>query len=126
MTLEDLGNLGDFIGGIAVVVTLLYLAFQIRHNTASVQASTIQSAAYAFAELMDMFARDPELLQLYNAGTHDFEGLSQDDRLRFASLMGAMMHRFESLVAQTEEGFLPAESWDGAANRLRGGGSYHR
>ena len=68
---------------------------------------------------MDMFARDPELLRLYDAGTHDFEGLSPDERLHFASLMGTMMHRFESLVAQTEQGFLPAESWDGAANRLR-------
>jgi hypothetical protein len=28
--LEDLGNLGDFLGGIGVVVTLLYLAIQVR------------------------------------------------------------------------------------------------
>jgi hypothetical protein len=31
--LEALGNIGDFIGGLGVVVTLAYLAVQIRHNT---------------------------------------------------------------------------------------------
>ena len=31
--LEDLGNLGDFLGGIAVIATLLYVAIQIRQNT---------------------------------------------------------------------------------------------
>ena len=31
--LEALGNLGDFVGGVAVIVTLLYLASQIRQNT---------------------------------------------------------------------------------------------
>ena len=27
--LEDIGNLGDFVGGIAVIITLIYLATQI-------------------------------------------------------------------------------------------------
>jgi hypothetical protein len=31
--LETLGNLGDFIGGIAVVVTLIHLALQIRRES---------------------------------------------------------------------------------------------
>ena len=39
MNLDALGNLGDFIGGIGVLATLIYLAYQIRQNTASVQQS---------------------------------------------------------------------------------------
>lgn len=33
MTFQDLGSLGELVGGIAVVVTVVYLAIQIRHNT---------------------------------------------------------------------------------------------
>ena len=40
MDLEALGNLGDFIGGLAVIVTFLYLAAQIRQNTESVRAAS--------------------------------------------------------------------------------------
>ena len=42
MTLANLANIGEFIGGIAVIVSLIYLALQIRHNTKTVRGSTLQ------------------------------------------------------------------------------------
>ena len=54
---EILGNFGDFIGGIAVVITLLYLSYQIRQNTKEVRNSSIQSllerSTSLFSENMD-------------------------------------------------------------------------
>ena len=38
-----LGNSGEFVGAIAIVVTLIYLAVQIRQNTSAVRASSFQS-----------------------------------------------------------------------------------
>jgi hypothetical protein len=43
MTLSELGDFGDFLGGVAVVVTLAYLALQIRSNTAALGAQTRHS-----------------------------------------------------------------------------------
>ncbi len=40
--LDELGNIGDFVGGLAVVVTLAYLALQIRQNTATTRVQTVQ------------------------------------------------------------------------------------
>ena len=40
--LDELGNIGDFLGGLAVVVTLVYLALQIRQNTATTRVQTVQ------------------------------------------------------------------------------------
>ena len=40
--IENLGNIGDFIGGVGVVVTLIYLATQIRQNTRSLRLASIQ------------------------------------------------------------------------------------
>lgn len=40
MNLEDLGNIGDFLGGIGVIFTVIYLALQIRQNTKSVEENT--------------------------------------------------------------------------------------
>jgi hypothetical protein len=40
--LDELGNIGDFVGGLAVVVTLVYLALQIRQNTAATRVETVQ------------------------------------------------------------------------------------
>ena len=38
MTISELGSLGELIGSIAVLVTLIYLAVQVRQNTRHVQA----------------------------------------------------------------------------------------
>ena len=39
-TTQLLGNLGEFVGAIAVVVTLAYLAMQVKHSKEAVTANT--------------------------------------------------------------------------------------
>lgn len=118
--LEDLGNIGDFLGGIAVIATLIYLALQVRHNTVSVEAATVQSGSQAFAEILDSFMKDPELMRLYLAGCQDFNGLAFEEKQRYAAIMGSVLHRFEGLIELSDRGLLPEQSWDGAVNRVRG------
>ena len=40
MSIDDLGSLGEFIGSIAVIVTLVYLAFQLKQNTRQLKAQS--------------------------------------------------------------------------------------
>ena len=68
--LDVLGNLGDFIGGLAVVVTLIYLALQIRQNTATTRVQTLQhllssDTASADSQLAGPL---PEILAKLDAG----------------------------------------------------------
>jgi hypothetical protein len=44
--MEALGNIGDFLGGIGVVITLIYLAGQIRQNTRSIRTSATSSSLF--------------------------------------------------------------------------------
>ncbi len=37
MTIMELGAIGEFVGAIGVIATLIYLALQIRHNTRSME-----------------------------------------------------------------------------------------
>ncbi len=68
LTIQDLGALGEFFGSIAVLATLIYLAFQTRQNTQAigaqldaaqmncVQAMTLTPATST--ELIDALAED--------------------------------------------------------------------
>ena len=47
-TLDDLGNVGEFIAALGVVISLLYLAFQIRQNTSQINQNTKAAQATAF------------------------------------------------------------------------------
>ena len=43
MTIAELGAIGEFVGSIAVLVTLIYLAVQIRQNTKALSAASIRN-----------------------------------------------------------------------------------
>ena len=63
MTLSDLAAIGSFISGIGVLVSLIYLAFQVRQNTMSHRATAYQSR---LEFLRDQFqaSMDPEMMAL--------------------------------------------------------------
>ncbi|HEY4273411.1 MAG TPA: hypothetical protein VGM65_15540 [Candidatus Udaeobacter sp.] len=46
MNLNDLANIGQVIGAIAVVILLIYVALQIRQNTNAVRAATPGGRAF--------------------------------------------------------------------------------
>ena len=94
MNLQDLGNLGEFVGAIAVLVTLVYLALNIRQNTAQLSQNTraVQlSALYANVELAnrvrEILILNPELSDLYLKGLRGYSELELSDRLRFRMLL---------------------------------------
>ena len=65
--LEDLGNLGDFIGGIAVIATLIYLALQVRNNTRSTEAQALASWATLVSASNTPMMSDPTFIEDYRA-----------------------------------------------------------
>ncbi len=102
MTLEDLGNIGEFVGAIGVVVTLIYLAVQIRQNTKSLRSSTFQEAIRDAARSIDQLSREPGLTRTWFAGLRDFEALNQEERQLFAVYMTAVLRRYENILYQAE------------------------
>ena len=87
MDITTLAAWGEFLGGIAVVVSLIYLASQIRMNTKTVRASNLSGQMAASSEWSRMIL-DPDAASLYVRGMEDFVGLSTEDQLRFNGLMG--------------------------------------
>ena len=63
---ETLGNLGDFIGGIAVVATLVYLALQIRQNTNSVKGVGAASYREGINSFVSLLAQDGALADIWH------------------------------------------------------------
>jgi hypothetical protein len=113
MTLQDLGNIGELVGAIGVIVSLAYLAIQIRQNTRSVRSASFQEAIRDVISITDGLSTDEELSRIYWKGLADFDSLEPHERRRFSSYLVGMFRRFENLVYQTENGALDAESWEG-------------
>jgi hypothetical protein len=117
--LEALGNIGDFIGGIGVVVTLLYLVMQIRqntrqidHNSELVRGSAELDTARLMADWHGTVADSPELVRIWGAHmAGGAEALTAEDRARLVWLIAQYFTIVEGLYHQHLRGFLSLDSW---------------
>ena len=60
MTINELGSLGEFVGSFAVLITLIYLAIQIRSNTRVTKANASYQATHSWGEVTQRLAELPE------------------------------------------------------------------
>ena len=88
MTIQDLGSLGELVGAIATVATLLYLAFQIRQNSHLLQTSIVQADRQGNVELTRIIAGDGAAARVLDIGMSDPSSLTGPDRRQFLSQMG--------------------------------------
>ena len=119
MSLQDLGNIGEFIGAIGVVASLIYLALQIRQNTKAVRRTAHISAVDAFNHFNSLVAQDPELARIFRTGLLDTGKLNEDERVRFERLMSIVITNLENLFFQHRDGLLEAERWEAYEAILR-------
>ncbi len=112
MNWEAIGAVGEILGAIAVLVTLLYLAAQIRQNSEFVKAATYHSTMRARNEFNFAIATTPELSALLIRARDKSITLDADERERFNSLMWGFFNLFEDSVVQHDNGLLTPESWE--------------
>ena len=77
-----LGNYGEFVGAIAVVLTLGYLAYQIRQNTRQIRGEAILSINEAAAHTLRAVRDDPELLSLCIRANADWNSVGARGQAR--------------------------------------------
>jgi hypothetical protein len=104
MTLQDLGSIGEFVGALAVVVSLVYVAYQIRQhsrqleqNSRNLEATMFQASNDAVARWWALLAQDAALADLWARALMG-EKLDRTEAVRFESLLSIVFANFESVV----------------------------
>jgi hypothetical protein len=106
MTLNDLANLGQIIGALAVVISLFYVAHQIRQNTNAVRSATAQAVHEHFAKWYHLVAADDELAQIVARGLRDHAPLPEKERVRFVAAFMAFLSSSQNAFLKWREGLL--------------------
>ena len=119
MTLEHLGNLGEFIGAIGVVASLLFVARQMRlgmeqtrRNTRSVRAAAFNAMVENSIRLLEHVFRDRELAEFLARAAEAPDQLTPGERLRWDSYMTAIFRHFGNLHYQWEVGAMEDKMWE--------------
>ena len=113
MNWEAIGAIGEVVGAIGVIITLGYLAAQVRQNSKVVRSSTRQAISSMQHDTGLRVAENPELAM---AARHWVDSRYIDlsiDELRTQIFFRAQLRAYENQFYQHEDGTFDKELWLG-------------
>ncbi len=118
MNWEAVGAVGEIVGALAVVLSLVYLSVQIRDQNRESRVASIHEVLEGFRAEIAAF-RDPQLARLLDKGARDFEALSDPERIQFVALIQGPLRFWEEAYYQYREHRLGVHLWDGINAQMR-------
>ena len=103
MNWDAVGAIAELLGALGVLVTLGYLAMQIRDNTRSIRAASLQSVIDGPRDRYFLpMAQDPVMADLFARGLNGLEHLRPDERRRFFYMMYEQFFQMQQVMQLRE------------------------
>jgi len=118
MTIIELGALGEFVGSMAVLVTLVYLAVQVHQTKRAVQSASLQTGIATMTQNSQTVFADRKLSEVVVKGFFD-DDLDSTDWFRFGLCMTSMFHVFQQYFLDSEKGLGDLRTWAGEERAMR-------
>ena len=111
MDINTLAAWGEFLGGIAVVVSLVYLASQIRQNSRLLQVSTTVAIANSERESTRAQVDEPSLALIWTMESAEFESLPEIEQVRLGTFVALQLSTFHQNYYFRKDGVVRDEVW---------------
>jgi hypothetical protein len=106
MDWQMLGNIGEFVGAIGVIASLLYLARQIRQARVTANAQYFRDSTAAYRQITLLISSNEEVARIWRVGCDDLGALDELELQRFTFLFGEMLLHYTDLFNAWEKGLL--------------------
>ena len=116
MTLELIGAAGEWDGAIAVVVTLFYLANQIRQQNANFELDLHESILDGFVAVNSQLANNQELATLFVRGLYTPDALSDAEATQFQWIFRNYVNCYLKIYRLHQRGVISEADWHGHAS----------
>lgn len=103
MNWEAIGAIGEIVGAITVVVTVGYLALQIRQNTAALRSTATQGASEQAADIYHTLSTDAELAMIFVRGSEAPDDLSDSEMARYFAFFQYAFFNYQNWYVQTRD-----------------------
>ena len=112
---QFLGNLGEFIGAVVIIASLIYLAMQIKQNTNALHAdSRVAILTGGHVELMAMMENPVLVSSIVKSGP-----LTQDEQIGLSAILYATMRTREFAWGQFRAGVIDEAQWGTEVNVIQ-------
>ncbi len=105
MNWDAVGAIAESAGALGVIVSLIYLALQVRQNTKQVRLSRFQETS---STLQDGFAPiyHPGNPEIWHKGHHRPDELEEQEAHTFRLFMARQLYNVQNIVYQHEHGLI--------------------
>jgi len=86
MDWDAIGAMGEVFGALAVVVSVIYLATQVRKQTEEARLTASRELADQLGNAIQTVTEDQAFAEIWLKGVRDYESLPEADRIRLAFL----------------------------------------
>lgn len=117
MNWDAIGALGELLGAVGVIITLIYVGVQVRQNTEQIRDAAKDARLTAFDRSVESFARHREYLtrgdnsELYAQGLESYGSLTQAEKYRFCAIIEEYFFAFHALLGRVIEGRYEESLW---------------
>lgn len=99
------------VGALAVFITLIYLALQIRQNTKAIHSSAFDSTVNTISIARQSIYENDDVAKVYLKGLATPDELDDLERLKFRLLIHNLMLSESNIFAQAKFSDLPISEW---------------
>jgi hypothetical protein len=111
MTLQDWGALGELVGGVAIIVSLVYVGLQIKQSTAAARAATSQAFSEQYSTIILQITKSG-FRDIFWRGKDGLENLKGSEIAAFMALLATIVRFGESFYFQRQEGSIDSRLFD--------------
>ncbi len=119
MNWDALAALGEIIGAVGVIVSVSYLAVQIREGTRAARLAALQSMSRDIDGVLKTIIDAPGIAELFLRGITTFDSLDGADVPRFNSLMERFFRVYENAFYRHAAHQLEPTAWHGMDSQIR-------
>lgn len=92
MDWDALGAIAEFVGAVAVLATLAYLAIQVRENSLQVRLGSAINLNHLINEAFDPIYNNDRNIHIWTTGISSPDSLSEEDQAIFSLFMARLVH----------------------------------
>ncbi len=102
MNWDAIGAFGELIGAAAVIVSVVYLAIQIRASRVSEKKLAIEASYYSYDNIRSLLIENEDVARIFIDGLEDPERLTEYELFRFMAISETMFLNTERYWVQLE------------------------
>lgn len=126
MNWDAIGAIAELAGAIGVILSLAYLAVQIRLNTKQMESTARAARGAAYQNVLTTYqsyltpvAANAELADIFQRGLMDSQQLTESEFFRFNWLLGGYLTNLDNSFYQRQDGVVSEERWQVLLTQLR-------